>query len=115
MGIVICILSGIFSACGNLGFVYGGSITAKAIESGVPADRATNAVWALLTIALFICNVGYSVVLMKRNGTAKYYRQPGTSHYFVLGALMGALWMAGFSLYGVGATMLAAGRIGWQF
>jgi L-rhamnose-H+ transport protein len=114
-GILICVASGLLSACGNLGFVYGAGIAARAQASGAPTEWAGNAVWALLAIPLFLCNAGYSVLLLVRNGTARGYRAPGSGWNLVYGLLMGAMWMAGMSLYGVGARRMGAFGVslGW--
>jgi L-rhamnose-H+ transport protein len=109
-GILICIVSGLLSSGGNLGFVFGSQIATRAQAMGAPHELAGNAVWALLAIPLFICNAGYSLVLLVRRGTLGAYRVPGSGRRFVLGLLMGIMWMAGMSLYGVGARRM--GKLG---
>lgn len=114
-GLVVCFASGILSACGNLGFVYGADIADKAHLAGAPADLAPNAIWALLTLALFVCNGGYALLRLRRNHTARNFNQSGTAMYYLLGILMGALWMGGFVLYGAGARRLGpfGSSLGW--
>jgi L-rhamnose-H+ transport protein len=114
-GVVICVASGLLSACGNLGFVFGRPITARAEMLGVPAQLAPNAVWTLLTLPLFVCNAGYSLYLARRNATAHLFRGPDAPRCLALGILMGVLWMAGFGLYGMGARRLGdlGPSLGW--
>jgi L-rhamnose-H+ transport protein len=114
-GLVLCLASGLLSSCGNLGFVFGSGIITRAQELGVAAELAPNALWALLTLALFLCNAGYALLLLRRNRTASLFRKPGTRRYFLFGALMGVLWMGGFVLYGPGARALGdlGPSLGW--
>ncbi len=114
-GIALCVASGLLSSCGNLGFVYGAPIIDAARRFGVAEELAPNAVWSLLTLALFACNAGYAGMLLRRNGTTALFRKPGTRSHFLHGALMGALWMGGFVLYGPGSRALGAlgPSLGW--
>ncbi len=109
-GLAVCVISGVLSACGNIGFVYGTGIISAAQRAGVPAYLSTNVVWALLTVALFFANAGYAILLLRRKGTAARFRVPGSGRCFLMGGLMGVLWMAGFVFYGAGTRQL--GRLG---
>ncbi len=115
VGIAICIASGVLSACGNLGFVFGAGVAARAQSLGAPSASAGNAVWSLLAIPLFVCNAGYAALLLARNRTIRCYRLPGSGRNFASGLLMGALWMAGMSLYGAGARRMGSmgTSLGW--
>lgn len=114
-GILICVASGLFSACGNLGFAFGAEISQRAERLGTPEHLSGNALWTLLALPLFLCNAGYAVYLLRRNDTARCYRTPGSSRRVLLGVLMGLLWMAGMALYGVGARRLGVlgPSLGW--
>lgn len=114
-GLLLCVASGLLSSCGNLGFVYGSEIIDRAQALGVPSELAPNAVWSLLTLALFLCNAGYAVLLLRRNRTAALFAKPGTRPYILYGALMGVLWMGGFVFYGPGARALGdlGPSLGW--
>jgi len=114
-GLALCVASGVLSACGNLGFVYGAGIISKAESQGVPAAMAPNIVWALLTVALFFCNAGYAGMLLWRNRSFANFGNSHTKRYFVFGALMGVLWISGFIFYGVGARWLGelGSSLGW--
>lgn len=114
-GLVICVISGLLSACGNLGFVFGQTIIDKAHSFGVPNYLAPNLVWALMTVALFVCNSGYASFLLLRNRSGLNFYKPGTRVNFLYAMLMGALWMGGFFFYGIGARRLGVlgPSLGW--
>jgi L-rhamnose-H+ transport protein len=114
-GVLICIASGLLSACGNLGFAFGASISDRARDLGVPAAAAQNTLWTLLTLPLFICNAGYALYLLRRNRTGGLYHAPGTLRRSVLAVLMGVMWMAGIGLYGAAASKLGTlgPSLGW--
>lgn len=114
-GILICVLSGLLSSCGNLGFVFGAQVAHRAEGLGASRHLAGNAVWLLLAIPLFLCNSGYAVWLLMRNGTASCYRAAGSGRKILLGLSMGAMWMAGMSLYGMGARRMGdlGPSLGW--
>jgi L-rhamnose-H+ transport protein len=114
-GLAVCITSGLLSACGNLGFAFGAQISRRAQDLGAPEHLSGNALWALLTLPLFLLNAGYSVHRLSRNGTAACYRKAGSGRKFFLAVLMGAMWMAGMGLYGVGARKLGSlgPSLGW--
>jgi L-rhamnose-H+ transport protein len=108
-GVVICVISGLLGACGNLGFGAGGKIARVAEGLGISSFNATSIVWAYLCIFMFLANGGYSVSLLRRNHTASTFKNDAAK-YFPFGLLMGALWIAGFLLYGIGAHNL--GQLG---
>jgi L-rhamnose-H+ transport protein len=114
-GIALCVASGLLSSGGNLGFVFGSDVAASAQSLGTPSYLAGNAVWTLLAIPLFLCNAGYAAVLLFRNGTAASYSAPGSGRKWLLAFSMGAMWMAGMSLYGMGARRMGTmgASVGW--
>jgi L-rhamnose-H+ transport protein len=114
-GVLTCVASGFLSACGNLGFVFGADISARAHEFGTPEHLSANILWALLTLPLFVCNATYSLYLLRRNGTARLYGEGAGVRSYVLAASMGVMWMAGIMLYGIGARTLGnlGGSLGW--
>lgn len=114
-GLAICVISGLLSACGNLGFVIGRTIIDKAQSFGVPDYLAPNLVWALTTLALFVCNIGYAGFLLRKNRSGSNFAKTGTAPNFFYGTLVGVLWMGGFFFYGIGARRLGAlgPSLGW--
>jgi L-rhamnose-H+ transport protein len=105
-GVMICVASGVLSACGNLGFSFAGSITTRALNLGVPEFLAPNAVWTLLTVPLFLCNCGYALYRLGRFGSGASFRSGYAVRNVTLAIAMGALWMGGLSLYGSGTRKL---------
>ena len=114
-GVIICVASGLLSACGNLGFTFGVEITHRARSMGVSNASAGNALWTLLTFPLFLCNAGFSLLLLHKNGTAAQFRNPHFWWNLPLAIAMGGMWMAGMGLYGAGARNLGplGSSLGW--
>jgi L-rhamnose-H+ transport protein len=114
-GILICVVSGFLSACGNLGFNFGADITRRAQSLGVPDHLAVNALWTLLTFPLFLCNAGYAIYLLRRNGTGDRFSSAESRRCVLLAISMGIMWMAGFAFYGAGARKLGdlGPSLGW--
>lgn len=114
-GLMICAISGLLSACGNLGFVFESTIINRAQSLGVPDYLAPNLVWALMTLALFVCNADYASLLLLKNRSVSNFSKVGTRTNFFYGVLMGILWMGGFFFYGIGARRLGVlgPSLGW--
>jgi len=115
-GVLICILSGIFSPMLNFSFVFGKQIQDLASATGAAPAMASNPIWALALSAGFLANAGYCVYLLRRNGTWGVLTQKGIPALYWLGAiLMGTIWFAGIAAYGMGAADLGAlgAVIGW--
>jgi len=115
VGMAICIASGLLSSSANLGFTFGAEYQRRAIEQGAAVSLAGNALWAPLTLPLFICSAGYCVWLMKKNQTGGLLSLKGTHHYWALAALMGFMWIGGFAVYAPGARFLGSlgTSVGW--
>ena len=115
VGLAICVVSGLLSSCANLGFTFGGEYVRRAMELGAPESMAGNALWAPLTLPLFICNAGYCIWLMRKNKTGGLLLLKGTRHYWALAALMGLMWIGGFILYAPGTRRLGSlgTSVGW--
>ena len=85
------------SACGNRGFSFGSEVVEEAIAQGAAESVAGNSLWALIPLPLFVCNATYCGWLLKRHGMGKLFFERGTRRYWVLAAVMGAFWIAGFA------------------
>lgn len=114
LGLLFCILSGILSPFGNLGFAFGSEITEVALAMGTSEHYAANPLWALITLPLFVCNAGFSIYLLSRSGAFSRY-STAPAHYYLLAAGMGAMWIGGMATYGSGANRLgeAGASVGW--
>jgi L-rhamnose-H+ transport protein len=111
-GVLICVLSGLLSACGNLGYAWGEDIYRRAAGADY---LKPNALWPLLTPPLFLCNAGYALYLLGKNRTAGRFRLPGSAANSAWAFVMGVMWMAGMALYGIGADRLGelGKSLGW--
>ncbi|MBO0858200.1 MAG: hypothetical protein J2P21_07025 [Chloracidobacterium sp.] len=107
-GILICVASGLLSSAGNLGFVLGQPIIEEARRRGADPNFASNVVWALLTISLFLCNTIYAGYRLLTKGTLAQFRSHRSLLNLACGIAMGALWMLGFAFYGAGVSRLGA-------
>jgi L-rhamnose-H+ transport protein len=114
IGLIFCILSGVLSPFGNLGFAFGSEISRVALEFGTSEFYAANPLWAVITLPLFLCNASFCAYLLIRDKSAgRFLSSP--RYYYLLCASMGALWIAGMALYGSGANQLGplGSSIGW--
>lgn len=114
LGLLFCLLSGVLSPFGNLGFAFGSEITEVALEMGTSEHYAANPLWALITLPLFACNAGFSLYLLSRSGAFSRFATAPV-HYYLLAAAMGAMWIGGMATYGSGANKLGAAgaSVGW--
>ncbi|MEJ2010252.1 MAG: L-rhamnose/proton symporter RhaT [Acidobacteriota bacterium] len=116
LGLVICILSGIFSAMLNFSFVFGKDLQQATHAAGASPAMSSNLIWALALSAGFLANAGYCIYLLRKNHTWGVLTQADISANYWLGAvLMGAVWFFGIAFYGMGATGLGAlgAVLGW--
>src|SRR6266567_1170263 len=113
-GMVICVLSGIFSAMLNFSFVFGKELVDRS-AAGAGPTMAANPVWALALSAGFLANAGYCVYLLnKKHSWAAFCRgkiAPNAAGVSV----MALLWFGAIVVYGAGAADLGAlgGVVGW--
>lgn len=112
-GVFLCIVSGLLSSCGNIGFVLGKPIIDLAVARGVSPDFAPNVVWSLLTVSLFLCNAGFAGYRLVKEASLSLFRTPALGRNLALGISMGVLWMLGFVFYGAGTRQL--GNMGPSF
>ena len=115
LGVFICILSGVLSCCGNLAFAFGTEMADVAKHLGTDPQYAANPLWALLTFPLLVCNTVFCAYLYVRNHSLGKFLLPGTGRNYLLAASMGAMWLAGFLFYGMGAARLGkmGSSVGW--
>jgi len=114
VGLLICVLAGIFSPMLNFSFAFGGELQQRALDTGATRDAASNAIWPLCLTAGLIANAGYSILLLQREGSWKLFRG-APAGYWGRGALMGLLCFGSFIAYGAGANALGllGAVVGW--
>lgn len=113
-GLVIALLAGALSCFPNVGMNYAVSLKAAAVERGASESMAGNAAWALLFTAGFAVNLSYCLGLMIRRGNLRQFAShcPRNAGWI---ALMAAMWIGSFYLYGMGAGRMGSwgGILGW--
>lgn len=112
-GLFYCITAGLLSALVNFALIFGAPIEQAAMEHGVAAAAANNAVWAIVFAANYSVNVIYCIFLVRKRGTLMNFSKPATGYYWLLAVAMGLLWAGGIVVYGIGASM--EGRYGPVF
>jgi len=114
-GLLICVLSGIFSSMLNFSLVFGDELRTRAQADGASPAMSANPIWSLAVSGGFLTNVVYCAYLFKKNQTWAFYRKGKLPSYLLLGSSMGLLWFGGVVLYGVGAASLGplGSIVGW--
>jgi L-rhamnose-H+ transport protein len=114
-GLFFCLISGVGSAFVNLGLNAGKGLSDIARNQGTATLWSNNAVWLPLMVAGAIPNALYCLYLMRKNRTGARFAASGTSHYWLLGAIMAFFWFGSTVMYGIAANQLGAlGTIlGW--
>jgi L-rhamnose-H+ transport protein len=114
-GLIIAVAAGILSCLPNVGVAFGGNVLASAEKLGISPSVSGNAVWALLFTLGCVVNFSYCLYLMLTKDTLKSYWNEEIVRNVGLSALMAAMWIGSFYLYGAGAAKL--GRwgvvVGW--
>ena len=116
LGLMICILSGVFSSMANFAFVFGEEIHQLSLNAGASPAMAGNSIWALAISCGFLANAGYCVYLLNKNHTWAVFFEKSVGAGYPMGAtLMGVLWYGGLVVYGMGADALGSlgGIVGW--
>src|SRR5579864_133002 len=63
LGLLICILSGVFSAMLNFSFMFGKELQEHSAASGASAAASANPIWSLALTAGFLANAAYCIYL----------------------------------------------------
>lgn len=114
LGLLICVLAGIFSPFLNFAFVFGDALTQTAARLGATPGNAPVPVWALTLTGGTVTNAGYAIWLLNRNRSWAAFSSGPSMHWF-WASLMGLLCYGSFLVYGYGATGLGrlGGIVGW--
>jgi L-rhamnose-H+ transport protein len=104
-GVLLCVFTGCLGPMINLGFVFGSSIAQEAVHQGIRAERATLSVWAVVLAAGYLPNLGYTLLLLKKNHSAQLFRK-SFPREFLLALAAACLWLFGMLGYGVGANVM---------
>ena len=122
-GLIVCIVSGILSACFNYGIEAGSAMseTAKGIWKAAHPLETTNflyrnnVTYVVLLWGGLTTNFVWCIFLNARNKTFKDYTSSKTPLLlnYLLCALAGTMWFLQFFFYGMGESKLGNGASSW--
>jgi L-rhamnose-H+ transport protein len=114
-GLIICILSGVFSSMLNFAFVFGDEMRLLSLHAGASTAMSGNGIWALGVGSGAVPNVAYCLYLLSKNRTWGVFKTAGRGVYTLGAILMGLLWFFGVVVYGMGADALGTlgAIVGW--
>jgi L-rhamnose-H+ transport protein len=114
-GLLFAIIAGIGSPFLNFGLAYGDPVLKSAAAQGASLAAQSNAIWPPVLTATLVPYLIYCATLWRRNRSFGLFGASGTGFYWVLGGLMGLLWMGSIALYGPAAASMAGMGpvIGW--
>lgn len=114
-GLLICIGSGVTSPMMNFAFTFGKPVQDQAAIQGAHPGAASIALLAVAVAAGFAVNAGYCLYLLAKNRTWGKGAPADRARNLACVAAMGAMWLFGFFLYGIGSTSLGdmGTVIGW--
>ncbi len=115
LGLTFAIIAGIGSPFLNFGLAYGDPLLSAAAAQGAGPIAKSNAIWPPVLTATLVPYLFYCASLWMKNGSFRLFAAPGTGSYWLLGVLMGVLWMGSIALYGAAsAAMGSMGTVlGW--
>ena len=108
--LLVCIASGVLSACANLGFAFTSRIGEEAQKLGASAVFSTLASWLPVFWGASISLLLWFAGLQIKRGTWRKNFGPHAAHDWMMGILMGVIWFVATIPYGMGAYYL--GRLG---
>jgi len=118
-GIIIAVLSGVFSAFLGIGFdagfAEGKGIGYIAQEAGATARNSSLAIWVVVLWGAFILNVIYAVFLLFKNKTWSSFKEPKSGKAYMWSIIAAVCWFGALGVYGQGATLMGnmGSIIGW--
>jgi L-rhamnose-H+ transport protein len=107
VGLAYAIVAGLGSPLLNFGLAFGGPLLSSAAARGAGAATQANVIWPPLLTATLIPYLAYCTYLWRKNQSLRLFFLPGTGSYWLLGALMGILWMSSIAIYGAASAAMA--------
>jgi hypothetical protein len=108
--LLVCIGSGLLSACANLGFTFASRVGEEAQKLGVSPVFSTLASWMPVFWGAMVSLLLWFGGLQIKKGTWQKNFGPDAAHDWMMGVLMGGIWFLATIPYGLGAYYL--GRLG---
>lgn len=117
-GLILCFVSGLFSAMLNFSFEYGTPLSDMAMRQlspGANAFQANSIIWAIALSGGFVAFLVYSLFLLSKNKTVHNFSNKNTRGYFFLAISMGIIFYGSVLCYGWAASAFgeAGTTIGW--
>ncbi len=107
VGLAFAIVAGVGSPFVNFGLAFGGPLLSLAAAQGATAASQANVIWPVLLTSTLIPYLAYCAYLWRKNNSLSLYAVRGTGHYWLLGALMGVLWMSSIAIFGTASAAMA--------
>ena len=116
LGLVICIIGGVFSCFPNVGFSLSQPLIDLTTEHKASPNWAGNSIWSILFTFGGIANLVYCGYLFKKNNSFKEYKTREALRNLLLMSAVSLMWIGSFIIYGVGARMMGdwGTVIGWS-
>jgi L-rhamnose-H+ transport protein len=114
-GLMMAIASGVLSCLPNIGLAYGTATIQAARDLGASPTFAGDTVWLIFFTFGGLVNIAYCCLLIgRRRSLGALFAMDRIANWCWCLA-MGAMWIASFYLYGIGAARLgrSGGTIGW--
>lgn len=114
-GLFMAVASGVLSCLPNIGLAYGTKTVEAARLLGASPEFAGDAVWLIFFTFGGIVNTLYCCWLISRHKSMKALFASDRIANWSWALAMGAMWIASFYLYGIGAARLgrSGATIGW--
>lgn len=106
-GLGFAIIAGIGSPLVNFGLAFGGPLLVGAASQGASPATQSNVIWPPLLTATLVPYLAYCAYLWRKNNSLSLFALPGTGSYWLLGALMGILWMSSLAIFGAASAAMA--------
>jgi L-rhamnose-H+ transport protein len=111
--ILMAVISGLLAALLNIALAYGVPMIEQARLAGANPNWAVFAVWPVALSGGLLVNLTYSIYLLNRNDSWKYFSaKPAEAFAAILG---GVLWMTSIAVYSSATVLLGAlgVSVGW--
>ncbi len=114
-GVVIVILSGVFSAFINIGFANAAPVAKSAEALGAHPLAAGFAAWIVVLWGAIAFNLIYSLVFLTKNKSWRTFALPKSGKAYKWAILSALLWFGSLGVYGIGAAKMGelGTVIGW--
>jgi L-rhamnose-H+ transport protein len=107
VGLAYAIVAGLGSPLVNFGLAFGGPLLTGAAKQGAGVASQANVIWPPLLTATLVPYLAYCWYLWRKNQSVRLFVLPGTGSYWLLGALMGILWMSSIAIFGAASAAMA--------